>query len=159
MHACDMHALHVHVMCMSWTSITFNSVRFCIWVNWESGSELTVLLMGAGGCGFGWQSHTHRNSHQYRDDWELLTKELSTTTRNARNKYLGQISQTTGTFLHGHFNNYLPIPVFKQYVNSTQQNGFSSDSACMYDKQMHEAAWDCGGFRLKTWILLSDSCY
>ena len=59
-------------------------------------------------------------------------------------------SQITQMFLHGHFNNYLPIPVLKQYVNSTQQNGFFNDSACMYDKKMHEAAWGCGDLGLKT---------
>lgn len=59
-------------------------------------------------------------------------------------------SQKTWAFLHGHFNNYLPIPVLKQYVSSTQQNGFSNDSACMYDKKMHEAAWDHGDLGLKT---------
>lgn len=56
-----------------------------------------------------------------------------------------------------HFNNCLPIPVHKQYVNSTRQNGFSNDSACMYHKKMHEAAWGCGGSvwrpELSFWIL------
>lgn len=55
----------------------------------------------------------------------------------------------TWTFLHGHFNNCLPIPVLKQYVNSSRQNGFSNDSACMYDKKMHVCAWDFGGPRSK----------
>lgn len=51
--------------------------------------------------------------------------------------------QTAQTFLRGHLNGCLPIPVLKQCVNSTQQNGFSKDSACMYDL-IHEAACDWG---------------
>lgn len=63
-------------------------------------------------------------------------------------------SWVSWTFLHGRFNDYLPIPVLKQYVNSTQQNGFSKDSACMYDKKTHGAAWGCRDFALEARTLL-----
>lgn len=33
------------------------------------------------------------------------------------------------------------FPVFKQYVNSTQQNGFSNHSACMYVCMYGNTAW------------------
>lgn len=46
---------------------------------------------------------------------------------------MGQVGQADSTdVLHGRLNIYLAIPVLKQCVNSTQQNGFSKDSACMY---------------------------
>lgn len=152
--------LHVHALCVWWTSITTNSIqafymgRLRDWVS-------TVLMMEAGGCGFRWQPHAHRNSHhhpavtvtalvrwaQHHHKWEI-------------NMGVGgslSASQMSWTFLHGRFNDCLPIPVLKQYVNSTQQNGFSNDSACMYDKKTHEAAWGCRAFALETWTLHSDS--
>lgn len=57
--------------------------------------------------------------------------------------YWSSAIQPAQTSLHGRLNNCLPIPVLKQYVDSTQQNGFSKDSACMYNN-MYEASWDWG---------------
>lgn len=96
-------------------------------------------------------------------DWELSCDGLRTTTSKVGNTHGAgwggslSASQMSWTFLHGRFNDYLPIPVLKQHVNSTQQNGFSKDSACMYDKKTHEAAWGCRDFALETRTLLSDS--